>query len=286
MHRISDIILQHWFGTAIRNSVTPGESYFNKSHQHTLSTTKMKFYSGIHLFLLASLLPPSQAFQPASRGRLQSHPSGASFSSPQIYHRYDSISLRVTILDEEEQAIDVKYEGVRVKKESARLSKAKQLLEQFTVEKEQEINSGSNATSSAATSTRMSRFPLVVSKEQGVDKNSNNNVVPDQYWSNGHLQGGNYVTRWAQGVKVAEPLIKYDPVAAEKLLFRQPAKWLVRNTQIALPIGLWAAGVVADYGFGRSKQNRRQRAKQLLNAISNLGPAIIKGGRWCLLFRC
>jgi hypothetical protein len=73
-------------------------------------------------------------------------------------------------------------------------------------------------------------------------------IVPETYWSNGHLQGSNnYVTRWARGVKVAEPLVRYDPVAAEKLLFRQPGKWLVRNIQIAFPIGWWAARVVTDY---------------------------------------
>mmetsp|Transcript_15314 Transcript_15314/g.23326 ORF Transcript_15314/g.23326 Transcript_15314/m.23326 type:complete len:127 (+) Transcript_15314:50-430(+) len=50
--------------------------------------------------------------------------------------------------------------------------------------------------------------------------------LPDTFWSNGHLQqgAGDYVTRWARGVKVAEPLVRYDPIAAEKLLFRQPAK--------------------------------------------------------------
>jgi hypothetical protein len=100
----------------------------------------------------------------------------------------------------------------------------------------------------------------------------NNNVVPDDFWSNGHLQGGDYVTRWARGVKVAEPLVRYDPVVAEQLLFKQPTKWLVRNAQIAFPIGFWAVGVVADYLLGRSKENRRQRARQLLDAITDLGP--------------
>jgi len=40
-----------------------------------------------------------------------------------------------------------------------------------------------------------------------------------------------------------------------------------------------AAGVVTDYLAGRSKENRRNRAEQLTKAISNLGPAIIKGGQ-------
>ena len=113
------------------------------------------------------------------------------------------------------------------------------------------------------------------------------NLVPDNYWSNGHLEDNQlrrngqkaYVTRWARGVKVAEPLTKYDPVQAEQILFRQPAKWVVRNFQIAFPMGWWAAGVVTDYLMGRSRENRRPRAQQLTRAISNLGPAIIKGGQ-------
>jgi ABC1 atypical kinase-like domain len=116
-----------------------------------------------------------------------------------------------------------------------------------------------------------------------------NIVVPDTYWSNGHLDDTKlsnskeelFVTRWARGVKVAEPLVKYDPIAAERLLFRQPAKWFVRNIQIALPIGFWAVNVVMDYLTGQQNksENRRLRAEQLTRAISSLGPAIIKGGQ-------
>ena len=92
-------------------------------------------------------------------------------------------------------------------------------------------------------------------------------------------KASSYVTRWARGVKVAEPLVQYDPVQAERILFRQPAKWLVRNLQIALPLGWWAFTVVTDYLRGQSKAHRRQRAQQLTRAISSLGPAIIKGGQ-------
>ena len=105
--------------------------------------------------------------------------------------------------------------------------------------------------------------------------------LPESFWTNGHLMEGrgSYVTRWTKGVKVAEPLVKYDPVAAEKILFRQPAKWLIRNVQIALPLGLWAAGVVLDIVTGNEEPNRRNRAKQLLETLTGLGPAIIKGGQ-------
>eukprot|EP00984_Skeletonema_dohrnii_P021911 scaffold11055_cov109-Skeletonema_dohrnii-CCMP3373.AAC.2 len=80
-------------------------------------------------------------------------------------------------------------------------------------------------------------------------------------------------------LNVAEPLVPYDPIAAEKILFRQPTKWLVRNIQIALPFGTWVSGVLIDTILGKSKQNRRNRAKQLNGIIADLGPAIIKAGQ-------
>lgn len=106
-------------------------------------------------------------------------------------------------------------------------------------------------------------------------------VLPDSFWYNGNLEGGSgdFVTRWQRGVKVAEPLRKYDPAVAEKVLFRQPNRWVIRNVQIALPLGAWAAGVVLDVVTGNEKRNRKSRAKQLLQTISGLGPAIIKAGQ-------
>eukprot|EP00986_Skeletonema_menzelii_P013349 scaffold7689_cov139-Skeletonema_menzelii.AAC.3 len=86
-------------------------------------------------------------------------------------------------------------------------------------------------------------------------------------------------TELPPSLNVAEPLIPYDPIAAEKLLFRQPTKWLVRNIQIALPFGTWVSGVLIDTLLGKSKQNRRNRAKQLNGIIADLGPAIIKAGQ-------
>jgi len=149
------------------------------------------------------------------------------------------------------------------------LSKAKLLLEQFQ--------------KSDSDSVSVEDVVAAASTQTGDAVNNQNILVPDAYWRNDHLEqrngkgNNNYVTRWAKGVKVAEPLVRYDPVATEKILFRQPAKWLTRNVQIAFPMGWWAAGVVFDYIFKR--QNRRHRAQQLTRAISNLGPAIIKGGQ-------
>lgn len=112
-------------------------------------------------------------------------------------------------------------------------------------------------------------------------KELSSQTVPDTFWYNGNLEEGkgDYVTRWAKGVKVAEPLVKYDPIAAEKLLFRQPGKWIVRNIQIGFPLALWAGSVIVDIVRNEEEQNRRNRAKQLLKVISGLGPAIIKGGQ-------
>ena len=139
---------------------------------------------------------------------------------------------------------------------SARLVKARQLLEQFNQEED---------------------YNIVM---DGDIDSSTSSVVPESVFFNGHLTPtSNYVTRWARGVKVAEPLVKYDPAKAAKLLFRQPTKWLARNLQIALPITFWAAGVATDFVSGQSKPNRQSRAEQLRRAISDLGPAIIKGGQ-------
>lgn len=155
---------------------------------------------------------------------------------------------------------------------SARLEKAKLLLEQLSDEKSNE-----NIILPAIRSSRTSSSTSPVDSTQ---------VVPDTVWWNGNLQqsgtdGSNFVTRWSRGVKVAEPLVKYDPVIAEKLLFRQPTKWLKRNFQIAIPLGWWAVSLASDFIMGRQKFSdcRRERAQQLTLAISRLGPAIIKGGQ-------
>jgi hypothetical protein len=176
--------------------------------------------------------------------------------------------------------------------QSSRLTKAKLLLEEFSTtdenagleEEDSEDTTTATATRTATTTNSKNKSTKTTTSAAAAASNAaavtvSKTIVPDSFWRNGHLQGGgSYVTRWAEGVKVAEPLVKYDPVAAEKLLFRQPTKWVVRNFQIALPIGWWAVGVAADFVTGQSS-NRRARAQQLTEAISGLGPAIIKGGQ-------
>mmetsp|Transcript_20026 Transcript_20026/g.30032 ORF Transcript_20026/g.30032 Transcript_20026/m.30032 type:complete len:1057 (+) Transcript_20026:205-3375(+) len=139
-------------------------------------------------------------------------------------------------------------------------------------------------TSSKSTATTTSPSSSDTTKSKSIDDDTyseTTKTVPDTYWYNGNLQKGkgDYVTRWARGMKVAEPIRKYDPVAAEKLLFNQPTKWLVRNIQIGLPLATWAVGVIYDISTDREEENRKNRARQLLATISGLGPAIIKGGQ-------
>lgn len=158
---------------------------------------------------------------------------------------------------------------------SERLQKARRLLQEFQkaplIDEKQELVAP--VTVSTSRNQKDGASPVSVS-------DANNPVIPESFWTNGHLQGSSdYVTRWAEGVKVAEPLKKYDPKVAERVLFRQPTKWVVRNIQIAVPLGLWAAGVVTDFVMGTELDNRRSRAKQLLKSITGLGPAIIKGGQ-------
>jgi hypothetical protein len=164
-----------------------------------------------------------------------------------------------------------------VHKESPRLTKAKLLLEQFTDADKEVLTLKEPSKPTTGTKSKSKTNPIPLDPEDAID----NSMVPNNDWSNGLLDGGDVVTRYAfrKGVKVAEPLVKYDPIQAEKRLFRQPTKWLIRNVQIAGPLGLWAAGVVTDYLFSRSHNNKRHRAVQLLEAISGLGPAIIKAGQ-------
>jgi len=79
--------------------------------------------------------------------------------------------------------------------------------------------------------------------------------------------------------QVAQPLVRYDPVAADKLLFLRPNVWLVRNVQIAFPFGFWIAGVLLDNLLGCEQQKRTHRAQQLTEIICSMGPAIIKAGQ-------
>lgn len=161
---------------------------------------------------------------------------------------------------------------------SPRLQKARILLDQLTAEEDEEpsLNVG------------LAKVTTSNDKDNDKDKKKDDSgvVVPDTYWSNGLLDGSDVVTRYAfrQSVKIAEPLVKYDPIAAEKNLFKQPNRWFVRNIQIAGPLGWWAVGVVMDYLSGSNENvaaasRRKKRAIQLRNAISNLGPAIIKAGQ-------
>ena len=78
---------------------------------------------------------------------------------------------------------------------------------------------------------------------------------------------------------VAEAEIRYDPDKAQKLLTRQPRRWLTRNVQLFFPLAGFIASIISDRAMGCEPQRREQRASELLELISNLGPAVIKGGQ-------
>ena len=78
---------------------------------------------------------------------------------------------------------------------------------------------------------------------------------------------------------VAEAEIRYDPDKAQKLLTRQPRRWLTRNVQLFFPLAGFIASIISDRAMNCELQRREQRASELLELISNLGPAVIKGGQ-------
>lgn len=78
---------------------------------------------------------------------------------------------------------------------------------------------------------------------------------------------------------VAEAEIRYDPDKAQKLLTRQPRRWLTRNVQLFFPLAGFIASIISDRAMNCEPQRREQRASELLELISNLGPAVIKGGQ-------
>uniref|UniRef100_A0A7S3JTP8 Protein kinase domain-containing protein n=2 Tax=Aureoumbra lagunensis TaxID=44058 RepID=A0A7S3JTP8_9STRA len=79
---------------------------------------------------------------------------------------------------------------------------------------------------------------------------------------------------------VAKARRSYDPEASEKLFWRQPSRWLVRNAQIFVPLALFGTRVAVDILiFDAEEKHRPQRAKELTEIISKLGPAIIKAGQ-------
>jgi hypothetical protein len=194
-------------------------------------------------------------------------------------HSYTNHNEAVTDRIHNIHVIRTSLSQAEVKRSSDRRNKAQQLLVDFTVDGDDNEKVSSPMTTDTASSTKTRKDSS--KKGSKNDDQQQQQQVPDTVWFNGNLQEGkgDYVTRWSRGMKVAEPLRKYDPVAAEKLLFRQPAKWLVRNVQIGVPLATWVAGVVYDIGTKQEEVNRKNRARQLLRTISGLGPAIIKGGQ-------
>lgn len=78
---------------------------------------------------------------------------------------------------------------------------------------------------------------------------------------------------------VAQSRRSYDPVAAEKLLYREPTRWVYRNAQIFLPLAGFVLSVAMDVSMGHEEKRRKKRAAELTRVLSSLGPAIIKAGQ-------
>lgn len=83
----------------------------------------------------------------------------------------------------------------------------------------------------------------------------------------------------ARAAKSADAGPRYDAsVAAE--LFKGRALYVRRRQlEIAVPLTMFVAKVALDIQLGREESFRRDRAREFLNIISSLGPAIIKGGQ-------
>jgi len=79
--------------------------------------------------------------------------------------------------------------------------------------------------------------------------------------------------------RVAEPENRYDPMEAEKRLFRQPLRWATRLVELLFPLGGFFFRLLLDVQQGKEIERRHIRAKELQTIIAGLGPAIIKGGQ-------
>jgi len=81
------------------------------------------------------------------------------------------------------------------------------------------------------------------------------------------------------GERVAQPEVLYDPKRSEQQLFKQPAKWLSRNVKLFVPLTALIVSIIKDIQTGQELKNRQKRAERLLEILTGLGPAIIKGGQ-------
>ena len=79
---------------------------------------------------------------------------------------------------------------------------------------------------------------------------------------------------------VAEAEIRYDPDKAQKLLTRQPRRWLTRNVQLFFPLAGFIMSIISDRAMNCELQRREQRASELLELISSSERAA--AGRECL----
>lgn len=77
--------------------------------------------------------------------------------------------------------------------------------------------------------------------------------------------------------KIAEPEVKYDPVAASNSL--SSWRWMMRSGKMFLPIGFFIFNIMSDVILKKEEANRAKRARQLLHFLTAQSPALIKAGQ-------
>ena len=77
---------------------------------------------------------------------------------------------------------------------------------------------------------------------------------------------------------VAEAEIRYDPDKAPETLDEATLEGGRRGVQLFFSIAGFIMSIISDRAMNCEPQRREQRASEILELISNLGPAVIKGG--------
>eukprot|EP00178_Gracilaria_changii_P000471 TRINITY_DN1058_c0_g1_i1.p1 TRINITY_DN1058_c0_g1~~TRINITY_DN1058_c0_g1_i1.p1 ORF type:complete len:739 (-),score=110.22 TRINITY_DN1058_c0_g1_i1:11431-13647(-) len=83
----------------------------------------------------------------------------------------------------------------------------------------------------------------------------------------------------ARAAKSADEGPRYDPQSAVQYFKSRSLYVRRRQLEIAIPLTSFVSRVTLDFQLGTEEQNRPKRAREFLNIVSSLGPAIIKGGQ-------
>ena len=75
------------------------------------------------------------------------------------------------------------------------------------------------------------------------------------------------------------PVVEYDPVLAAARFASQPMAVGVRQMRLIGPVLAFLSKIILDVQQGEEEAHRRERAEELTELISSLGPAVIKAGQ-------